>query len=145
MPSIQVQTNFELDETSLRKVLQYEGGPVFEAARRAGAWVRDRAKVEITTHNLVNNGQLRNSIEYVVQDEGQQIVAKIQARVPYAMYVHEGTTGPIVPRTARVLRFKGRGGAYTFAPSVAGTRETGRYYPFLTSALDALELSNLTW
>lgn len=144
MPSIQVKTVFELDETSLQKVLQHQGGPVFEAARRAGASVRDRAKILLTAHNLVNTGQLRNSIEYTVQDEGKQIVAKIEARLPYALYVHEGTTGPIVPRTARVLRFRGRGGAFQFAPQVKGTRETGRFFPFLREAIDQFDITDMT-
>ena len=144
MSTIRTVTTFQLDSTALQQALTGQGGPVFQAAQRAGARVRDKAKLNLTEANLVGTGLLRNSIESETGVRGNGVVSRVGTNVPYAIYVHEGTSGPIRPTTARVLRFKGRGGAFTFAPSVQGTRDTGRFRPFLVDALRDLTLSDFT-
>lgn len=142
MSTIRTVTTFQLDGAALQQALSGRGGPVFQAAQRAGARVRDKAKLNLTESQLVRTGVLRNSIESETAVRSDGVVSRVGTNVPYSIFVHEGTSGPIVPRTARVLRFKGRGGAFTFAPSVQGTRETGRFRPFLVDALRDLTLSD---
>jgi hypothetical protein len=140
---ISVNTSLKLSEAAVRQITTAPGGPVWNAMLKATAITRDRAKLDLTVNNLVNNGQLRNSIESKVTARGDEVVGRIGTDLSYAGYVHEGTVGPIVPRRARVLRFQPKGAtAFVFASSVQGTRETGRYSPFLKKALDQLDLSD---
>lgn len=142
---VRVSTTVSIDAGSIRSAVMGESGPVYAATQRAGGVTRDRAKVDLTVNNLVDKGLLRQSIESETFVRDGQIVSRVGTSVPYAGYVHEGTQGPIVPRRARVLRFKPKGAsAYVFADSVSGTRETGRYSPFLTNALRKLTVSDFT-
>lgn len=127
----------ELDE------LTRPDGMVARGVLRAAGKVRDRAKENVTRAGLVDTGRLRNSITVVVQDAGgEHPKATVQSDLEYALYQHEGTAnngaGFIYPRRAQVLRFKGRSGAFVFAPRVHGVRAT----PFLTDALDSLRIED---
>lgn len=142
MSGIQTSTTFQLDGAALQAALTGQGGPVYQAVQRAGARVRDVAKLNLTESNLIRTGELRNSIESETGVRGDAVVSRVGTNVPYSIYVHEGTSGPIVPRTARVLRFRGQSGAFVFTPSVRGTRDTGRFRPFLVDALNNLTLDD---
>lgn len=140
---ISVKSSVQLSEAQIRQITTQPGGPVWDAMLKATGITRDRAKLDLTVNNLVNRGTLRNSIESKVEARGDQIVGTIGSDLNYAGYVHEGTQGPILPQRARVLRFRPTGAsAFVFASSVQGTRETGRYSPYLRKALDQLDLSD---
>lgn len=131
----------------------FVAGPVAAAGHRAGGKVRDRAKAELTTAppggrfagpGRVDTGQLRNSgvVETVV--EGNRVRTRVAFRAAHAMFQHEGTGvhgprgAPIVPRRARVLRFRARGQGFIFRPQVSGTIG----FPYLTRALEQLRLGD---
>lgn len=140
---VAVSTSISISGAAVSQLLEQPGGPVWQAADRAGVVTASRARVALTAANLINTGTLRNSIEHRTSSTGRGIVSRVGTDVGYARYVHEGTTGPIYPRSARVLRFKPSGSStFVFADSVRGTRETGRYTPFLRTALDQLTTSD---
>jgi hypothetical protein len=114
---------------------------VWEAVSRAGTTTAGRAKLDLTVNRLVGEGLLRNSIEAETYVRGNRVISRIGTNVNYARFVHEGTASPIVPRRARALRFRS-GGVQVIRPQVRGTRETGRYSPYLTNALRQLRLSD---
>lgn len=121
------------------------GGVVFQSVQRGAGRCRDYAKNELGANSRIDTGRLRQSIESEVFSEGSTVRGRIGTDVTYARFVHEGTTGPIVPRRARVLRFRPKGGsAFVFAPQVKGTRETGNWTPFLVNALKRLTTRDLT-
>lgn len=121
------------------------GGQLWNSLVRTGIRVEAFAKDELTKDNRVDTGRLRNSIESRVFKNGDEIGVRVGTNVGYAKLVHEGTTGPILPTTARVLRFKPKGGStFVFADSVRGTRETGNFTPFLKNALARVGLSDMT-
>lgn len=129
-----------LDDARVQQLLTGQGSPVWDAMTRAGAVTRDRAKMKITAAGRVDTGQLRNQVESETYLKGDEVVARVTSHAGHTLYVHEGTTGPIRPRRARVLRFKPRGArAYVFVPEVSGIKAT----PFLTDALAELTISDL--
>jgi phage gpG-like protein len=141
--AFQVKAELKLDQSAINKAMTGRGGPVWQAALRAGGYVRDQAKLDLTNNGLVNTGKLRNSIESQVSAKGTQVVATVGTDVEYARFVHDGTKSPIVPRRARALRFKPKGSSvFVFAAKVRGTKETGRYSPFMTNALKKLKTSD---
>lgn len=94
----------------------------------------------------VDEGTLRNSIEYVVTVGPNSTHVTIGSPLPYARYIHEGTGiygpqgTPIVPVTREVLKFqvkgsggkrRGRSAPWVFAKSVKGVRPN----PFMVDAL----------
>lgn len=105
---------------------------VDEGTAKAAGRVRDRAKLNIRSAGLIDTGAMMQSVvSEKVTDSAGVITYRVSARVPYAVYQHEGT-GPIVPRTAKVLRFTPKGGKTPiFRPRSKGV--TG--VPFLTAAL----------
>lgn len=140
--SVRVAVTVTLDEQQIREMLTSSGGPVYQAVQRGVGRGRDLAKINLTAASLVDTGQLRNQIESSVRLDGQDLVGRVTSRAAHTMFVHDGTTGPIVPRRARALRFKVRGSGFVFATSVRGTKETGRYSPFLTDALEKLTIGD---
>lgn len=72
----------------------------------------------------IDEGTLRNSIEYVVDVRGNKTHVTIGSPLPYARYIHEGTGiygpkgTPIVPLRAKSPT--GRPAALKFKPSGAG-------------------------
>lgn len=94
----------------------------------------------------VDEGTLRNSIEYVVEVAGTRTHIVIGSPLPYARYIHEGTGiygpkgTPIVPVTRKALKFQVKGATgrrrgadarWVFAKSVKGIEPN----PFLVDAL----------
>lgn len=138
-----VSTKVTLSEAAIAQITRSASGPVWQAVARAGTTTAGRAKIDLTANRLVDQGLLRNSIESEVSVRGESVVARIGTNVDYARFVHEGTTGPIVPRRARALRFRS-GGVQIIRTQVQGTRETGRFSPYLTNALQQLALSDFT-
>lgn len=99
--------------------------------------------MDLSANRLVNQGLLRNSIESETFVRGNDVVARVGTNVDYAKFVHEGTTGPIVPRRARALRFRS-GGVQIIRAQVQGTRDTGRFSPYLRNALEQLSLGDFS-
>lgn len=138
--AVQVVSRVELDDAQVRALLTAQGSPLWDGMTRAGALTRDRAKLNLTAAGRVDTGQLRNQVESETVLRGQDVVSRVVSRAAHTMYVHDGTTGPIVPRRARVLRFKPRGAvAYVFTPQVEGIAAT----PFLTDALRELSIDDI--
>lgn len=143
MAVVRTVASVDVNQGALQQVLFAPTSPVFQAMQRAGTKTVARAKSDLTQNRLINTGLLRNSVESETFVRGPEIVSRVTATAEYAMLVHEGTSGPILPTTARVLRFKPKGATIIYRPQVRGTRETGRFSPFLTNALSQLELSDL--
>jgi hypothetical protein len=140
---VSVSTSVTFSEAAIAQITRSASGPVWQAVAQAGTTTAGRAKLDLTANRLVNQGLLRNSIESQVSVRGESVVARIGTNVDYARFVHEGTSGPIVPRRARALRFRS-GGVQIIRTQVQGTRETGRFSPYLTNALEQLGLDDFT-
>lgn len=144
MGAVRVVAKLDLSADQLQKLLTARDGPVFQAMRRAGTTTVARAKADLTAEGLIDTGRLRNSIESETFVRGSEVVSRIGTDVTYSTFVHQGTTGPIVPRTARALQFVPKSGATViYRASVRGTRETGRFSPFLTNAIKQLDIRDL--
>jgi hypothetical protein len=140
-----VVTSIKLDQSAIRATTTGASGPVWNAVTKASAEVRDRAKVDLLSNGLTDTGRLVNSIERIVSVRGQQVVGRVGTDVEYAPLVHEGTRSPIIPRRKQALAFVPRRGARVIVVSqVRGTKETGRFSPFLTNALAQLNLRDFT-
>lgn len=140
-----VTVKLELDQSKIRAVTTGSSGPVWQAVTQAAAITRDRAKVDLLSNSLVDTGRLVNSIERVVEQRGQQVVGRVGTDVDYARLVHDGTRSPIIPRRKQALAFvPKRGSKVVVVKQVRGTRETGRFSPFLTNALRQLRASDYT-
>jgi hypothetical protein len=119
-------------------VREYVTREVSAGVQRLTGRVRDLAKAEITMAGRVDTGRMRNAtIAEVVRVEGYRVVGRVVTETDYAGFQHDGTAndglGTIVPRRARVLRFRPRGsGVYVFTPEVRGVKGV----PFLTNALE---------
>lgn len=111
-----------------------------QAVWRAAGVVRDRAKVNITTAGRIDTGAMRNDIQARRLRGGRAGVwYEVGGTLPYTIYQHQGVEGPIVPRRAKVLRFKpGGSSTFIFRPQVNGFRGE----PFLTDALKTLTLND---
>jgi RNase P/RNase MRP subunit p29 len=129
---VSVNVTARLDPGAFRGWLENEGVAAVGAATGV---VRDYAKAEITAAGRVNTGRMRQAtVSEVARVEGNRIVGRVVTETDYAIYQHEGTRSPITPVRARVLRFRGAGGAFVFRPEVKGVEGV----PFLTNALDRL-------
>lgn len=98
--------------------------------------VRDSAKAILTQEGRVDTGALRQSIiTQLVEKTPSSITYAIGSPLPYAIYQELGVAGPVLPRRAKVLRFKPKGsGQFVYARSTKGFK--GAHY--LTRALLAL-------
>jgi hypothetical protein len=103
------------------------GGIVGEGVERAAASVRDTAR-DIVRRERFDTGALAQSIQVYWDFGAADPTCTVGSDLEYAGFVEEGTGlyGPrhsrIYPRRARVLRFRPKGGgAFVFAPSVAGS------------------------
>jgi hypothetical protein len=83
----------------------------------------------------VKTGKLRSSIVVSVNVTGQGTVGRVAATAPHALWVHDGTRGPIRPKNAKMLSWVGAGGRI-YARQVRGQKAQ----PFLTRALSAAGL-----
>jgi len=140
---VTVNVTSKIDRAALARYIQNE---IADRMQRAGGRVRDYAKDEITAAGRVNFGTLRNATQVeVAHVRGTQLSVRVVNDAEHARYNHEGTGvhgprgAPIVPRRARVLRFRGRSGAFVFTPEVQGITPV----PFLTNALDRLTLRDI--
>lgn len=111
-----------------------------QAVWRAAGRVRDRAKQNITAAGRIDTGALRNSIVgRRVRQGGRGVWYEVGSDLHYAIHQHEGVAGPIVPRRAKVLRFKPKGsGAFVFRPRTSGFKGE----PFLVDALRSLTIND---
>ena len=123
------------NDAGLRLLLESpEGATGRELARKA-------RRVETRAKQLcpVDTGRLRSSIFSGVSRWDGRLVGVCGTNVKYAPYVELGTgiygprRSPIVPRSARLLRWTDKGGDVHFARSVRGMRAR----PFLRPALAA--------
>lgn len=126
------------NEAEFARILEHETVPM--AVWRAAGRVRDRAKMNITTAGRIDTGAMRNDIQARRLRGGKSGVwYEVGGTLPYTIYQHEGVDGPIVPRRAKVLRFKpGGSSTFIFRPQVNGFRGE----PFLTDALKSLTLND---
>lgn len=139
-----VNVTASVDTSGLHDFLANEAAQRFQ---QAGGVVRDYAKAEITQAGRIDTGQMRNAnVAETARLQGTRISVRVVNDTPQAQYQHEGTPQEIFPRRARVLRFKPRGGAFVFAPSVRGIHPANptKPLPFLTDALDRLRLDDFT-
>lgn len=144
MGAVRVVGKVEISDDQLQKLLTARDGAVFQAMRRIGTKAVAHAKTDLTAKGLIDTGQLRNSIESQTFVQGNDVITRIGTDKTYATFVHEGTTGPIIPRTARALQFVPKSGATViYRASVKGTKETGSFSPFLTNALKKLDIGDL--
>lgn len=127
------------NESEFRRILEVQTVP--QAVWRAAGKVRDRAKANVGKMGRVDTGAMRNSIVGRRMRGGKAGVwYEVGSDLPYAIFQHEGTRTPIVPRRAKVLRFKGQGGSYVFPKQVRGVTAA----PFLTDALKTLTVGDFT-
>jgi hypothetical protein len=69
-----------------------------------------------------------------MSDMDSDLTVEVSANTEYAIFVHEGTgPHPIVPRTAKVLRFPTRGGRIVYTTKVNHPGTDAQ--PFLMDAL----------
>jgi len=137
-----VNVTVRVDSAAMAGFLANE---VAQRFQQAGGVVRDYAKAEITKAGRVDTGQMRNAnVAETARVNGTQISVRVVNDTPQAQYQHEGTPQTIRPRRAKVLRFRGRGGAFVFAPEVRGIHPSNptKPLPFLTNALDRLTLDD---
>jgi hypothetical protein len=137
-----------LDNAAMRDLMEGRGGPVVRSLVKGGTAVAGMARVELSAKRIGRNGDLAQMIDNEVLVQSGRVTVNVVSKartktgVPYGKWVHEGTNGPIRPRNKRVLRFQSRGGAFVFAPQVRGTKQTGRFTPFLADALARLRMSD---
>ena len=136
----------KVDAQAVSALTTAPDGPVYRALQRGAAITRDRAKVNLTQAGRVDTGRLRQATTSKVEVRGTEVVGLVESDVNYATAIHNGTGvygpkgAPIVPTTARVLRFKPKGSTtFVFARSVQGVEPT----PYLTEALDRLTAADL--
>lgn len=138
-----VRVSVSVDQAALRAFIQQD---VAAGVARAAGRCRDYAKANITVAGRVDTGQMRNAtVAEVVRTNGNEISGRVVVEADHAIYQHEGTAGDgagtIVPRRARVLRFRPRGSStFVFTPQVRGVKGV----PFLTDALERLSTSDFT-
>ena len=157
MALIKANVKLSIPPGEVARMAKEPGGIVWQAALRAGSATAANARLNLTAANLSGRtGVLRNSIESRTFVRGDQVVSQVGTETPYASYVHDGTVGPIRPRYARALRFRswrggpapnGTGGlaGYYVYDNVRGTRETGRYTPFLRNAVNQLRIEDFIY
>lgn len=150
-----VRVNISREE--LRKQLTSPNGSVLRQMNDIGRRVANQAKVNLTTAGRVDEGRLRNSIDWATAVNGNTVTTRIGTSVFYARYIHDGTGiygpkgKPIRPVQAKVLAWESRNPKTTpkrvrrrngkaeatnmaFAYSVKGIKPT----PFLVDALESV-------
>ena len=130
-----------IDQSSVRALNQRDG-LVYQGVAKAAGWVRDESKTIIRDEGRTGAGRLQNSINSWEANTNQgEVLFSVGSQLPYAIFQHEGVKGPVLPRRAKVLRFRPKGGgAFVFARSTKGFE--GIF--FLTRARDRLTPKNFT-
>jgi hypothetical protein len=117
------RVRIRLDPVAIAR-LKAPGGDIDTFTRRVAAKARDRAKLNLTTDGSVDTGRLRNSVQYQrFPTAGRAINYQVGTNVEYGIFLERGTRDH-GPRTAKVLRFRGRNGAFVFAKRVKGIKAT---------------------
>src|SRR3546814_5061730 len=79
---------------------------------------------DVCSSDLVDTGRLRNSVQYQRFPSSRRAINyQVGTNLDYGIYLERGTRDH-GPRTAKVLRFRGRNGAFVFAKRVKGIRAT---------------------
>lgn len=133
------QVRLKWNDAEFARILEQQTVP--QAVWRASGKVRDRAKTNITSAGRIDTGAMRNSVVgRRITGIRQGVWYEVGSDLFYAIYQHDGTDGPILPRRAKVLRFQGKNGSFVFPKQVRGV--TGS--PFLTDALKTLTINDFT-
>lgn len=112
-----------LDQKAIDR-LKAPGGDVDTFTRRVAARARDTAKMNLTADGSVDTGRLRNSVQYQRFPSARRAVNyQVGTNLDYGIFLEKGTRDH-GPRTAKVLRFKGKSGQFVFAKRVRGIRAT---------------------
>lgn len=129
-----------LNTAELRRILRSPNGPVARDILRRTIRVESAAKRNLGQGpKRVNTGRLRASITHQLLTLRDKPVGRVGTNVRYARYVHNGTGiyGPrgqmIVPKRAKVLHWRDRGGKDVFSARSRGMKPN----PFLRNALKA--------
>lgn len=115
--SVKITWNNQVIKSTVKKVAE-------PAVAKAAGHTRDRAKGILTQEGRIDTGRLRNSLysKRLGEIDGGYWY-EVGSRLPYAKFQHDGVKGPVLPRRAKVLRFKPKGakrGQYVFARSTKG-------------------------
>lgn len=135
--SLRFNITSRIDSNAIPEVLQ---NLVVPGVQKAAGKVRDDAKAIITAAGRVDKGTMRNATQAeTARVTGNKVVGRVVNDADHAIYQHEGTRGPILPRRARVLRFTPKGGGgFVYARQVRGVEGI----KFLTKALEQLRASD---
>lgn len=129
-----------LDDGAFRE-LNGSTGPVGRAVARAAGTVRDQAVLVIRNKGRTDSGALMQSIytDQVSKLSLNEVVYEVGSKLEYALWQHEGVSGPIYPRRAKMLRFKPKNSSmFIFRPYVSGF--SGIHY--LTGPLAKINVSD---
>lgn len=114
------------------KITQWNQFVLNELAAKAlfagGEGLKQLIKHELVSSGHNDTGKLADSFEIHpgLTPLGPEVV--ISSSLNYAQWVNDGTTGPIYPTTASVLRFKpGKRGSYLGKRGQYNARPTGRF------------------
>ena len=126
------------NQAEFRRILQQDEVP--RGVARAAGRVRDRSKANLTRAGRVDTGALRNSITVRQASSGAgRVTYQVGSDLRYALPQHQGVKGPVLPRRAKVLRFKPKGSnTFIFRPQTKGFKGV----PYLRDALRSLKPSD---
>lgn len=138
MPSNGINVRLRLRRIKVdRQQVVADGSDVYSATVRAGVQAVKYVQDEIIRYGAVDSGALYNSIDYRIHQAGGNIIADVgpyrgddEVR-KYAKYVHDGTEGPIVPKRAKRMPVKIKGGPLLFLTKVKGQEAK----PFIRNAI----------
>lgn len=118
--------------------LNLPGGEVGNAVAKGAGKLRDDGKRLAP----VNTGALRQDIKsYALSASPVHSTHRVASDMRYSEWQHQGVRGPIVPRRAKVLRFKPKGArTFIFRPRTRGFPGTF----FLTRAAAKLKVRDFT-
>lgn len=117
------RVRIRLDKAAIAR-LSAPGGDVDTFTRKVAAQARDRAKLNLTADGSVDTGRTRNSVQYQRFPSARRPVNyQVGTNLETGIWLERGTRDH-GPRTAKVLRFRGKSGAFVFAKRVRGIRAT---------------------
>lgn len=129
-----VTTAFQINGAALQSMLTGPNGPVARDLQRRGERILDRARATAPRDTGRMAGALMSRLFSVggIPEVRVGIFGSAARAVPYLRYVTEGTSTPIRPRRAQVLRFMVGGKVY-YAKEVRGQSPNN----FLIRAIEA--------
>lgn len=120
----------ELNDAEFRE-MNTDAGIIGAGVAKIAGQIRDEAKRIIISEDRSDTGALVQSIESIkIHSNTNEILYEVGSDLDYAIYQHEGI-GPVVPRRAKVLRFKVEG-TYVFTKRTSGFEGI----KFLTRAME---------